>query len=65
VYVKVFARMNDGGTQFYRDGYTDMRGRFDYASSSTLDVGEVAEFAILVFSEDFGASVLSAAPPAR
>lgn len=65
VYVKVFAQMQSGETVFYRDGYTDLRGRFDYASSSTLDIAQVKQFAILVISEDAGARVLTAAPPAR
>jgi hypothetical protein len=65
VYVKVFAKMNSGETLFYRDGYSDLRGRFDYASSSTLDVAGVQEFALLVISEELGARVLTAAPPAR
>jgi hypothetical protein len=40
VYVKAFAKEKNGGSEtFYRDGYTDLRGRFDYAmtSSSSLD----------------------------
>ncbi|MBI3117075.1 MAG: hypothetical protein HYZ00_00200, partial [Candidatus Hydrogenedentes bacterium] len=65
IYVKVFSRMNDGGVLFYRDGYTDLRGRFDYAASSTLDVGNVAQFAILVLGDEHGAKVLTAAPPGR
>jgi hypothetical protein len=65
VYVKVFARMQNRETMFYRDGYTDLRGRFDYASSSTLDLGQVSEFVMLVFSDEHGAKVLTAAPPAR
>jgi hypothetical protein len=31
-YVKVYAQLNDGGIRFLKDGYTDLRGRFDYAS---------------------------------
>ncbi len=65
VYVKVFARMQSGETLFYRDGYTDLRGRFDYASSSTLTIAEVDEFAILILSEDHGAEVMTASPPVR
>jgi len=65
VYVKVFARLRNGQMLFYRDGYTDLRGRFDYASSSTLDIAEVEEFAILVIGDGHGARVLTAAPPAR
>ncbi len=65
VYIKVFARMKNGEVLFYRDGYTDLRGRFDYASSSTLNVGDVSQFRILVLSDDRGARVLSAEAPAR
>jgi hypothetical protein len=31
-YVKVYAKLNNGTVRFFRDGYTDLRGRFDYAS---------------------------------
>lgn len=31
-YVKVYARLRNGTVRFFKDGYTDLRGRFDYAS---------------------------------
>lgn len=31
-YVKVYARLKGGAVRFYKDGYTDLRGKFDYAS---------------------------------
>ena len=31
-YVKVYARLTNGTVRFFKDGYTDLRGRFDYAS---------------------------------
>ena len=31
-YVKVYARLKSGTVRFFKDGYTDLRGRFDYAS---------------------------------
>lgn len=65
VYVKVYARMNSGQVQFYKDGYTDLRGRFDYTSLSTNQLEQVQRFALLVLSEDHGAKVMEAAPPAR
>ena len=65
VYVKAYAKMKDGSTQFYKDGYTDLRGRFDYASLSTNDLDNVERFALLVMSEDQGAVVREVAPPAR
>ncbi len=65
VYVKVYARMKNGAVRFYKDGYTDLRGRFDYASLSTDELEQTDRFAILVMSEAFGALVKEAAPPKR
>lgn len=31
-YVKVYGRLDNGGIRFVKDGYTDLRGRFDYVS---------------------------------
>ncbi len=31
-YVKVYARLRGGAVRFFKEGYTDLRGRFDYAS---------------------------------
>ena len=63
-YVKVYARDLDGRVSFYKDGYTDIRGRFDYASLTAASLQRVARFALLVASDDAGALVLEAAPPA-
>jgi hypothetical protein len=62
-YVKVYARMKGGGVQFYKDGYTDLRGRFDYSSLSTSELDNVEKFALLIMSEKHGASVREAVPP--
>ncbi|MDT8389727.1 MAG: hypothetical protein RRC34_04360 [Lentisphaeria bacterium] len=63
VYVKVYARMKNGQIQFFKDGYTDLRGRFDYASLSTNEIDDVERFSILILSDEFGAVVREAAPP--
>ncbi|MDD4888461.1 MAG: hypothetical protein PHU85_00895, partial [Phycisphaerae bacterium] len=63
VYVKVYARQNNGQVQFYKDGYTDLRGRFDYASLNTNELERVEKFSILVLSESDGAVIREAAPP--
>jgi len=34
VYVKCFSKNSGGKTSFYKDGYTDLRGTFDYATSN-------------------------------
>ncbi len=31
-YVKMYARLKNGTVRFFKDGYTDLRGRFDFAS---------------------------------
>ena len=64
-YVKVYARQRGGAVAFYKDGYTDVRGRFDYATLSTDDLDRVERFALLVVSSDAGATALEASPPAR
>lgn len=64
-YVKVYARHNDGSVKFFKDGYTDLRGRFDYATLSTSDLNTTKRFAILVLDPQLGAVVQEAAPPTR
>jgi hypothetical protein len=63
VYVKVYARLADGTVKFHKDGYTDLRGRFDYASVNTPERQPISRFAILALSEDRGALIQEAAPP--
>ena len=63
VYVKVYARLADGGVKFHKDGYTDVRGRFDYASVNTPERKAIERFAVLVLSDDRGAVIREAAPP--
>ena len=58
-YIKVFARMPGGEVKFFKDGYTDLRGKFDYASISAdeLEIEDVERFAILVMHDQWGAVV--------
>eukprot|EP01138_Halocafeteria_seosinensis_P014265 gb/GECG01014565.1/.p1 GENE.gb/GECG01014565.1/~~gb/GECG01014565.1/.p1 ORF type:complete len:452 (+),score=59.51 gb/GECG01014565.1/:1-1356(+) len=68
VYIKVYWR-GQGSTRtsadakFYKDGYTDILGRFDFASLSTDELDKVEELAILVSSSSYGAEVVYAKPP--
>ena len=64
-YVKVYARMKNGQVEYYKDGYTDLRGRFDYTSLNTDQLDAVDKFAVLVLSEQHGSTVREAAPPKR
>ncbi len=64
-YIKVYAELQDGRTQFYKDGYTDLRGRFDYTSLNTNELDYVKRFALLVLNEQKGGLVREALPPKR
>lgn len=64
-YVKVYARRHDGEVAFFKDGYTDVRGWFDYASLSTDELDHTARFAILVHADALGATIVESAPPPR
>jgi hypothetical protein len=63
VYVKTYVRLADGSVKFHKDGYTDQRGKFDYASVSTPERSPIAKFGILVLSETQGALIREVAPP--
>jgi hypothetical protein len=65
VYIKVYSRLKNGEVKFYRDGYTDLRGKFDYASLSTNELDHSERFSLLIMSENNGALVREAAPPNR
>jgi hypothetical protein len=65
VYVKVYAKLADGQVKFHKDGYTDLRGRFDYVSVNTPERQAIERFAVLVLSEDSGALIRDVPPPQR
>lgn len=65
VYVKVYARTSRGAVDFYKDGYTDLTGSFDYASISTDALDQVERFAILILSDELGSVIREAEPPPR
>jgi hypothetical protein len=60
---EVYARLADGRLKYHGDGYTDVRGRFDYASVNTPERQPVERFAVLVLGDDRGAVIREAAPP--
>ena len=64
-YVKVYAKMKNGDVRFLKDGYTDLRGKFDYVSLSTNELDDVEDLSLLVMSEGHGSLVREVAPPQR
>ena len=64
-YVKVYSQRNDGKIKFHKDGYTDLRGRFDYVSQSNNPLDGISSYSILILSPEFGAVTRQVNPPAE
>ena len=47
-YVKCISQTRDSKYQFYKDGYTDLRGNFDYVSLNANKLDSVQNFFILI-----------------
>jgi len=62
-YIKVFAKLADGSIVFYKDGYTDLRGKFNYIALSSDASSFVEKFSILVMSESSGTTIIEAYAP--
>ena len=63
VYVKCFCETNKGQIKFYKDGFTDLRGKFDYISLNTDLINDVNKFSMLMVSKEFGSIIVSCNPP--
>lgn len=58
VYVKVFSQTKSGGKEvFFRDGYTDITGKFEYSQTSGDKLKDAKKFAILIQSDKFGSKI--------
>ncbi len=53
-YIKVYAESTDGSVEFHKDGYTDLRGKFDYLSHTATDPSAIRRLAILVSHPEKG-----------
>ena len=65
VYVKCFAKYGSGGDKFFKDGYTDIRGKFEYAQTNSNKLKDIQKFAILVFDDTLGSLTRETKPPAN
>jgi len=54
-YIKVYAETKDGRIDFHKDGYTDLRGKFDYLSHTGNDPSQIKRLAILANHPEKGA----------
>jgi hypothetical protein len=62
-YVKVYAQYQDGNIKFYKDGYTDLRGRFDYVTQSNSSTEGIQKFALFIQNDKLGTVIRYAIPP--
>lgn len=63
IYVKAFVMKNDGSVAFYKDGYTDIRGRFDYVSLNASKLANVKKFSLFIMSDKYGSLIRECLPP--
>ena len=63
-YVKVYGLNRSSGKEFFfKDGYTDIRGKFEYAQTSGDKLKDTTKFAILVRSDEKGSKIMECKPP--
>lgn len=65
IYVKVFADYTNGVKKFYKDGYTDLRGCFDYVSLNRDKVNDIKQFKLFIGAGIKGDKILEAKPPVK
>lgn len=63
VYVKAFIQRKDGKVMFYKDGYTDIRGRFDYVTRNASQIEKASKFALFIMSDTHGSMIKECQPP--
>jgi hypothetical protein len=51
--------------RLFKDGYTDLRGRFEYTSLSTNELDFTQKFSLLILRDEHGAVVREGNPPKR
>ena len=54
----MYGRHHDNREEFYKDGYTDICGRFNFKALSSSDRDTVVKFAVLVSTVDQGSAVV-------
>ena len=63
--MKCFAKYKNGNEMFYKDGFTDIRGSFDYVSLNKDNLDDISKFRILIHSNEFGSKIIDANPPQK
>jgi hypothetical protein len=55
--------MNDESVKFYKDGYTDLRGKFNFVSLNTDQLQQLKRFSIFVMHDEMGSMIKECNPP--
>ena len=63
IYVKCYCETNNGNILFYKDGFTDLRGKFNYLQLNNDLVNDIKRFSILILSKDNGSRIVICEPP--
>ena len=63
IYVKCYCETNSGNILFYKDGFTDLRGKFNYLQLNNDLVNDIKRFSILILSKDNGSRIVICEPP--
>ncbi len=64
-YVKVFAELRGEGCKFYKDGYTDLRGIFNYLAINTRQIQKATKFYLFISDEKLGCTIQECLPPSN
>ena len=62
-YIKVFVKGKNGDTKFYKDGYTDLRGQFNYLDLNTDQLKDAEKFYIFASEDNLGVKITECNPP--
>ena len=63
--LKYIQKNQNGNIEFYKDGYTDLRGKFDYLSLNTDQLKNATKFYIFVSEDNLGSIIQECKPPAN
>ena len=63
--MKCFARMNGNSVKFFKDGYTDLRGRFNFLGLNTNNLGNINKFALFILHPELGSVIKECSPPSN
>lgn len=53
-YVKCFSQATSGKVEFFKDGYTDIRGSFNYCDVKNSRIGNISKFSLFVHNKQYG-----------